>query len=329
MRISIFTLLLWTLFLPGYSQIIRGTILDRQSKERISFAYVYINGTFIGTNSDKNGDFTLDISKYASMPLTISALGYFSNTLIIVSPTKPLVIYMEPKVFELNEVVINSKTHGRERIRNLRIFKDSFLGTTRNSHDCEILNEKDIMFKTDHDTLKAYSLSPILINNKALGYKVTYFLDEFSFYRKSESFFFVGSIMFNEDLGKSQTENMSLQVRRQQAYLGSRMHFFRLLWNNALDSTNFAIENPAGESLNYGNVVIEEDSLTKYLEYPENLSICYNSPSPSSFIIFLEEQVNFDKNGYFDPYGISWQGEMSEQRIADWLPYEYSEEPRK
>jgi hypothetical protein len=329
MKKLVFSLLLLILFLPGYSQIIRGTIFDRHSKDKISFAYVYLNGTFVGTNSDKNGDFELDISKYASMPLTISALGYYSITLNIVSPMKPLVIYMEPKVFELNEVVINSKTRGRERIRNLRIFKDSFLGTTRNSQDCVILNEKDIIFKTDHDTLKAYSLNPILINNKALGYKVTYFLDEFSFYRKSESFFFVGSIMFNEDKGKSQLDNLAFEERRHQAYLGSRMHFFRLLWDNALDSTNYVIENPAGESLNYGNVVIEEDSLTKYLEYPENLCICYQSYSHSSHIIFLEEQVNFDDNGYFDPYGISWQGDMSEQRIADWLPYEYSEEPRK
>jgi hypothetical protein len=31
-----------------------------------------------------------------------------------------------------------------------------------------------------------------------------------------------------------------------------------------------------------------------------------------------------DQNGYFDPLGISWEGEMARQRIADWLPYEYS-----
>jgi hypothetical protein len=30
-----------------------------------------------------------------------------------------------------------------------------------------------------------------------------------------------------------------------------------------------------------------------------------------------------DQNGYFDPFGISWSGEMSKQRIADQLPYDY------
>jgi len=31
-----------------------------------------------------------------------------------------------------------------------------------------------------------------------------------------------------------------------------------------------------------------------------------------------------NQNGYFDPLGISWSGEMSKQRIADQLPYEYA-----
>jgi hypothetical protein len=67
-----------------------------------------------------------------------------------------------------------------------------------------------------------------------------------------------------------------------------------------------------------------EDSLTKYLQYPENLGICYHTSLPSTYITFLESEVFFEKNGYFDPYGISWQGEMARRRIADWLPYEYS-----
>jgi hypothetical protein len=30
-----------------------------------------------------------------------------------------------------------------------------------------------------------------------------------------------------------------------------------------------------------------------------------------------------DKNGFFEPLGISWHGEMSKQRTGDLLPFEY------
>jgi hypothetical protein len=102
------------------------------------------------------------------------------------------------------------------------------------------------------------------------------------------------------------------------------MHFFRSLWENGLDSSKYTVKNLNMEDLTYADIVIEEDSLTKYLQYPQDLGICYHTSLPSSYIIFLESEVFFDRNGYFDPTGISWQGEMARKRIADWLPYEYS-----
>ena len=101
------------------------------------------------------------------------------------------------------------------------------------------------------------------------------------------------------------------------------MHFFRSLWKHDLDSANFILKNSSFEDLSYKDIVIQEDSLTKYLAYPEEIGICYHSNLPTSFIVFLQEKANFDINGYFDPSSVSWQGEMSLKRIGDWLPYEY------
>lgn len=325
MRKFVLFFLFINFYLIAYNQVIKGTISDQNTHSRINFAYIYFNGTFVGTNSDQNGYFELDISKYASLPLTISALGYYSVTMTIVSTREPLLVYMKPKVFELNEVVINAKA-GRERRVNLRLFKNAFLGETKNAANCEIINEKDIILKSfaDNDSLKAFASKPILIDNKALGYKISYFLDEFELSKKNESFFFSGNIIFNEDLTTSGTQKQLFERRREQAYSGSRMHFFRALWDNNLDSAKFTVKNSENENLNYNDIVNQEDSLIKFLYYPENLGICYDASFPESYIIFLEEDVNFDKNGYFDPEGIGWQGEMGKKRIADWLPYEYS-----
>jgi len=66
---------------------------------RVNFATVYFNGTFVGTHSDQNGYFELDISKYKSMPLTVSALGYYTVTISDLSSAKYYRILLVPKVF--------------------------------------------------------------------------------------------------------------------------------------------------------------------------------------------------------------------------------------
>lgn len=308
----------------GHAQIIKGTILDQKTHNKIPFAYIYFSGTFVGTNSDKNGNFELDISKYPLMPLTISALGYNSVTMNIVTYSKPIIVNLKTKIFELNEVIISDKAHNRGRRENLRLFENAFLGETRNARQCEISNENDIIFMNTNDTLRAFSVNPIIIDNKALGYKISYFLDEFYYNRRDDSFYFSGNIIFTEDLSTDKTESTVFDSRRRHAYFGSRMHFFRSLWENDLDSSKYVVKNPNLDDLSYTNIVNVEDSMTKYLQYPEDLGICYHTSLPSSYIIFLESEVFFDKSGYFDPSGISWQGEMARRRIADWLPYEYS-----
>ena len=312
-------------YISAYSQIIRGTILDKNTKGAIDFATIYISGTYLGTYSDKDGNFELDISKYASLPLTISALGYYSVTLTKSANSDKNIIYMTPKVFELEEVVIKDKSLKNKRKNNLKLFKNAFFGLTPNASQCEIINENDITFNynSDKDTLKAFASKPILIENKALGYRITYFLDKFELYKSNQSFFFIGNIIFNEDLTNDKIQKQ-LYVNRRKAYLGSRMHFFRALWSNSLDANGFAIKNSVNLDLYYNNIVIQEDSLLKCINYSNKLCICYNSTTPNSYIIFHGKKVCFDKNGYFDPLVIEWSGQMAKQRIADWLPYEYS-----
>ena len=97
---------------------------------------------------------------------------------------------------------VTAKSYEKDRKANLKLFKKEFLGSTTNSRNCEILNEDDISFNygSDRDTLKAYALKPILIFNRALGYKITYYLDIFEYTRKSNGLSFTGSIIFTEDL---------------------------------------------------------------------------------------------------------------------------------
>jgi hypothetical protein len=327
MRKFILLIIFLNIHLVAYNQVIKGTIFDIKTKSAIYSASVYFNGTSIGTLSDENGNFQLDISKYhPSMPLTIRAIGYYSVTLKDFSTAKPNLVYMNPKLFELNEVKVNAKFHGLERSENLTIFRNEFLGTTGNAMNCKITNEDDIRFKysANKDTLKAYATNPILIDNKALGYKITYYLDRFDYDKESKTCLYKGNIIFREDSTAKNAKKLYFERKRRQAYFGSKIHFFRALWVDGLNSAGFTVRNSANEVVNYKKIVFQKDSLTKYLKYPGALGISYFTKLSTSFIVSLNERVFFDSSGYFEPEGIMWEGEIARQRVADLIPNDYS-----
>lgn len=329
MKKIILIFLFTNFYIVAYNQVIKGTILENKTRNPI-LATVYFNGTFVGTQSDLDGNFELDISKNTSMPLTISSIGYYSVTLTSFSTNKPLIIYLTPKVYEVKEVVISSKSLVMKRRANLNLFKNVFLGTTANARNCKIINENDITFNydSDRDTLKAFASIPLLIINRALGYKMTYYLDRFEYSKRDRSMLFTGTLIFNEDLANEETNTRLYERRRKNAYLGSRMHFFRALWANKLTSAGFILKNSIGNSLFYKDIVEEsnpdsQNNYIKFLKSNEKLSILYYTKL--SYIVFDTGKVDFDKDGFFDKTGlsISWEGEMMDQRVGDMLPYTY------
>lgn len=335
MRIFLLIILIISFHTAAYCQVINGTIIDKKDKSKICCAAIYFNGTFVGTSSDMNGDFKLDISKSASMPLTISCIGYYSRTLTDFSAVKPLIVYLEPKAVEMNEIVVAAKSLTRKRKVNLRLFKNEFLGTNDIARSCEILNEKDITFNydSDRDTLKAFATKPILIYNKALGYKISYYLDKFEYCKKDASFYYAGNIIFNEDLTTNETNRELYEENRKLTYLGSRMHFFRALWANDLVASGFSIKNSDNKNLKYDNIVTNENhdllnapvTNNKFIISPIPLIISYGKYLSKAE--FRKTQVYFDATGYYDYSGICWIGEMVTKRIGDTLPYEY--QPRQ
>ncbi len=321
-RILILILLL-SIFKNGYTQVVRGSVLDKSDNRKIDFASVYINGTSTGTHSDQNGYFELDITKYGSLPLTISALGYYTVTLTDFSSENQIEVYLIQKTFELKEVVVSARSTAKARKTNLKLFRDQFLGSGYNGKNCVITNEGDITFKNSGDTLEAYASKPILIDNNALGYKITYYLDNFEYCWKCKSFLYEGNAFFSEDMSTLLTSKNFFEKRRKKAYLGSRSHLFSSLWRNSLHSNGFVIKNSEGKTINYEDIVSERAGFKKYLSSKSDLYIYYLSKYPLSWIHPLKDNISFDVNGYFDGSGIEFSGQMAQQRVGDLLPYDF------
>jgi hypothetical protein len=355
MRKIIFIIILIGSFSVAHCQTFKGTVYDRSTDSTLSFAIVYISGTTIGTYSDIHGNFELDISKYSSLPITISFIGYYSVTLSEHSSNKMYNIYLSSKIFELGEVVVTAfKTIELNEVvvtakskwkTYLRIFKREFLGETENASECNILNENDLRFSynSEGSTLRAFSLEPILIHNKALGYTITYYLDKFKYSHKSgargepsDTCTILGNYLFKDDLlTLSESEKREVEERRKSAYLGSRMHFFRLLYmgnlyqkgkcniwlsDNTLLSKVFLISSKT--PFNPDSLVIKKDSLLSYLRNDGELFVKYKWMN--TIITVKWDSVYFEKDGFYDPVGLEFSGDMARQRVGDLLPFEYS-----
>jgi len=337
--LTIMTLLL-TYFSLGQSQTFKGTVYDQSTDSTLSFAVIYISGTSIGTYSDINGNFELNISKNISKPITISLVGYYSVTLSEYSSNKNYKIYLSTKTYELNEVVVKGKKGKWDTY--LQIFKRQFLGSSTNASMCDILNERDLRFYNINDTtISAYSLNPLIIHNKALCYNITYYLDKFIYnYQKdekhiyNETCFILGNYLFKDDLlTLSESEKIAVEERRRSAYLGSRMHFFRLLYlgnihyrGKSIIALSDSVTTPTVfliyTKTNSKSFVIKKDSLSGYLRNKGEISVKYKGIS--SRINVKKDSVYFEKYGFYDPFGVDFSGDMSDRRIGDLLPYEYS-----
>ena len=318
-----FLLLSFSQVLSG--QILHGRVLDAETQEPIPLASVFFDGTFAGTSTDEQGNFKLDVSKYFSRSLKISAMGYSPYSLENLDPGKSYSILLARDLYEIEELTVVGNVIAKKRKAYMRIFRNEFIGLTTNARRCYIMNEEDITFNynSDQDTLRAHALKPLEIHNDALGYHLEYHLESFEFVKETQKVSYQGSIVFTFDLAWEGYRSNVFKRRRRYAYTGSCKEFIRTLWQNSLKSSGYSIRNYyTGEALKYKDVVTQDSLGKKYLKYPGNLDIHYYNYI--SRISFLKEEAFFDQDGFFDPAAIMWSGKMAAQRIADFLPYEYS-----
>ena len=150
-----------------------------------------------------------------------------------------LVIAMEPKPIVLREVTISGSSRA-DWNRNYEMFKKDFIGTDANAKECTVINPKvlDFTYRKSKQTLIASSDEFLIVENKALGYRVKFLLNSFSSDKIEGRLTYEGKRLF-EELPGSASQKKKWDVKRDQAYYGSAMHFFRSLYQNKLSEEGF------------------------------------------------------------------------------------------
>jgi hypothetical protein len=326
------------------AQAIKGKVTDAITGKPIEKASVYFDGTFQGTVTDSTGNFALSNTIKTSSPLVVSFIGYESQKINSYTDVG-LNIALKVKVVELNDVTIGGDEISRPKA--MKIFLKEFIG--EDTKDCVIDNPDEIYFRYNKkkDLIMADAEKPLIITNKLLGYKITFFLTSFT--NTPSQTIYKGNYFFTEDIaGLKPAKVKAIMKARDEAYYGSRMHFIHALWANELDKNYFAVyRTPRGRvgnsntyNLQAGNKVGFDDIVQiadtqKFIMLAKEAGandeklngnevfITYKNGNDS----FLGQEdgykgVSIDKNGFHDE-GLEWKGNISVYRISMLLPFEF------
>jgi len=318
--IRVIVLALFTvLCCQSYAQSIVGNVYQEGTNNAITGASVYYNGSTTGTLTNNQGLFYLQ-AKSGQVPLVISSVGYYSTEVTSYKPGELLKIYLKPRQMQLQGVIV--KFDGMTRAEKVRIFTREFVGTSKYSAGCKIVNidDVDLYYNAKTKTLTGECSKPIHISNKALGYSIAYYLDGFKY--SPQGVQYSGNSIF-KDIHLLSADK-SVKRNREQAYDGSRMQLIRLLWHGKAQNSIYKLYNDAYKPLDQDSIIMADLSQDKYLNPKSRVWIAQETSKGlvGSWITPGAKPAFINKEGFYGA-GLKWGGKLAQQRIGDLLPFEY------
>ncbi len=92
-----------------FAQNFTGTVLDKETKEPISYAQVYFSDLKTGTSTDENGTFKIENFNQKTIHIQIAFVGYnIIDEIVNIDTIKEKTFYLEQGHFDLEEVVVSA-----------------------------------------------------------------------------------------------------------------------------------------------------------------------------------------------------------------------------
>ncbi len=338
---------------------IAGKVMDGATGQFLQGASVFCQNTTSGTVTNADGEFSLRLSN-GGYDLVVSFSGYETQSVRIsnnMEEAEALMIVLQPKEKSMEEISIVATTEVRNGWEKYGSFlTDNFIGKTTNSKECVIENPEVLrfFFSRKKNQLKVISDSIVVIRNAALGYIIKYRLDSFVHEYNEKKTLFTGFPFYEEMEGED--EEVERWIRnRKTAYEGSVLQFMRSYRDSTLRKAGFRIEVIDDESGKNVPVMNPYDSTYfDKLEYariglffPGKLRVVFSNEKPARAylseaklplntpvqisILDLADGIVIEENGYYyDQRDVLTLGYWAWEKMADFLPYDYSEdEPRK
>lgn len=336
---------------------IEGRVIDAETGEPLRGAHVFLSGTRIGTVTNPSGRFRLHRVPPGSHRLTVSIIGYERTPMeIVLRAGENKVVDKELKtvVYQMDEIYAGDLD--RRWRRHVRRFERLFLGESAMADSVEILNPEVLRFESRWwGRFTAEALTALEIENRALGYRITYYLDEF--YHSGLRTRWTGDHHFTEMVPADSAQAAYWKENRKKAFEGSLRHFFLALSNHSLTQEGFMVY-PSRRDI-HGNYqrstfrlnpsqIIQEagDDHFYYMNFSGRIVIIYTRQGEdiryprwngdftrgaaniqTSYLQLNKRPVTIDPKGEIvETYGATRFGYYSFQRVGDETPRDYRPE---
>lgn len=342
---------------------ISGKVINAGDNKPVADASIFLNNATGGTKSGNDGTFVLYNARPGQYELIVSVVGFetYRKTFLVSNQNITLAdIKISPKTTQLKEVKVQPPS---VREANVLAVEREVLGNSEAAIQCKILNPDILDVDYDKDTriLTASTDDFLEIENRALGYKIKYLLNEFKKDDKAGLIYLKGTALYEEMQG-SPAQKRRWAKKRIEAYEGSSMHFLRSVIHDSVDVNGFKVyqfiskENPAYTTggkenkylqnlvikpLNTANFIKQTDQKGLYImSYKDLLYVLYTKKHerpkpwiyhpagipdcPITILTLNTKYIYFDNNGIvINPESIVYEGSWGNNRIAELLPVNY------
>lgn len=334
---------------------IKGEVRDAKTNQSLPFVNVFVSNSTKGTQTDTTGKFRINGLAAGTYSVVASMVGYESQTKEISLqpgasiPTLTFVLKEQEK--GLDEVTIRAK-RDKQWERNFKIFSEIFLGNDEYAKTCTITNPYVVDIEMADGGLVAKASSPIIIENRSLGYKLTFVLKQFEV---SNNSYTIGGDTFFEELLASSHERARWQKNRLDAYRGSLGHLLQAFYRQSVEKEGFVLytlpyERGTVQSANFSYRLNVENSIAKVssatvaksindlmvLDASRIIEVHYLPKSETKLQLYSDvthqvsridsklKSLAFNQDGQFlDKYAAHTEGSFNNYRIASMLPTDY------
>jgi len=341
---------------PGQQVVVEGTVVDDSTGAPLPATHVFISGSMTGTTVNEEGRFRLSGLSNGAKRLFVTRLGYKPEQVDFVVSTDTTLTFsfrLQRTVLEAEEVTVSAR-RDKEWYERLRRFKRLFVGESKQAQRCYLLNPNVLRFDTAWwGKFEADAQKPLKFENRALGYRLTYYLKEFEV--NGDIVRWDGEPVFEPLTPQDSTQAQQWALNRRQAFRGSLRHFLLAVLNDRLAEEQFSIARiPRATayrrvgradrvSIRRDRIVDPQPNSLTELDFRGALEITYHGEPESeayldwadarrpaldhqvSQIRLNEHPIHVDEHGEIvEPYGATlYQYFAFSQRMAELLPQEY------
>ncbi len=340
-----------------------GEVRDAETGVPLTGAHVFIASSMIGTTTDREGKYVLSGVPLGAHRLYVSMLGFeddFLDILLRSDETRSFDFALQPSVLEVGEIIVEAERDRRWK-RRLERFTREFIGETPNAEQTTILNPEVLDFEDTRGTFTAVASAPLLIENRALGYRIQYFLTDFE--STPGRVRYDGEGLYQELEPEHAEEARTWELKRREAFVGSFRHFMLALIAGRSEAQGFqtfsrpSASSKRGDSFSEASVIanqrfpIKPESLLStgdvagefVLDFDGHLEIVFMGEQEDPAYLdwslrpersnprFQTSWTSLDhgpaivdyKGDTLDPYAVVFMGYWAFERVADDPPREY------